>query len=108
MGLASSQIRLLYLTMFRSDLEYKIQLITQTKLHLSGSINELVSVGTDLDPKAPEMKLLEQRRERLYLVEKKLDATIERYKTQLKAIENEIEGAQKFVDNSVKSFNYAK
>jgi len=108
MGLASSQLRLIYLTMFKSDLEYRIQLITQTKMHLSGSINDLVDAGSDLDPSAPEMKLLEQRRERLHLVEKKLDASIERYKTQLSAIQTEIEAAQKFVDNNVKSFNYAK
>lgn len=108
MGLGSSQLRLIYLTMYKSDLEYRIQLITQTKLNMASGINQLIDAGSDLDQNSPEVKLLEQRRQRLHLVEKRLDAEIERYKTQLSAVTTEIEAAQKFVDNNVKSFNYAK
>lgn len=108
MGLASNQLRLLYLTLFKSDLEYRVQLVTQTKLHLSNSMNGLIDAGNDLDPDSPEMKLLEQRRQRLQITEKKLDAEIERNKTLLNAINTEVQAAEKFVQESAKSFNYAR
>ena len=107
MGLATSQLRLIYLTLFKSDLEYRIQLITQTKMGLANSVNDLLSIGTDLDQDSPELKMLEQRRHKLELVEKKLDAALERYKTQLSACETEVQSAQKFVDSNIKqSFTY--
>lgn len=106
MGLVTSQIRLIYLTLYKSDLEHKIQLITQTKLNLSSSMTDLIHAGSDLDPDSPEVRMLEQRRARLELVEKKLDAEIERYKIQLNAVSTEIQSAEKIVESNIKSFSY--
>jgi len=106
MGLFTSQIRLIFLTLYKDDLEYKMQLLSGTKLQILNSMNELISVGSDLDPDSPEMKLLEQRRQRLELVNKKLDSQLETYKTQLSAITNELESVNKMVENNAKSFNY--
>jgi len=109
MGLATSQIRLIYLTMLRSDLEFKIQLITQSKISLTNSTSELIDAGNNLDPSSPEMKLLAQRQQRLQAIEKKLDATIERYKTMLNAVTTELQAAERFVSEDIRlSFNYSR
>jgi hypothetical protein len=107
MGLATSQIRIEFLTLYRDDLEYKVQLLTQTKLQLAAGETSAMSAGTDLDPDSPEMKFLNQRVAKLQQIEKQLDASLERYKTQLQAVDTEIESAHKFVENDIRrSFSY--
>ncbi len=101
MGAISSLLRLTYLTNYRLDLEYKMQLITTAKLNLSAGINELVSVGTDLDPDSPEVKALEKKKERLYLVEKRLEERRLRYETQLKMVEGEMESVRSQLDKNI-------
>lgn len=107
MGLATSTIRLMYLNASRLDLEYKIQLISESKMNLGETVNDLMNVGTDLSPDSPVVKRLEQRRERLYLLEKKLDQQMLMYQNRLKMIEAEIESCQKMIDKNIeKAFKY--
>lgn len=107
MGLFSGLIRLQYLKLEQLSTEYKIQEISMNKIRVSEHAVNLVSIGSDLDPESPEYKALEARREKLQLMEKKLDQEMLRYQTLLKAINTEIESAQKIVDSSIKrSFNY--
>ena len=107
MGLVTSQIRYLYLTFLQHDLEYKIQLVTRTKMGLARSVSDILNVGTDLDPDSPELKLLEKRRQRLLQVEKKLDAQMAIYQGQLKAIDTEKESVKRMLEKNVKqSFSY--
>ena len=107
MGLATSQIRLEFLTLYRDDLEFKMQLITQTKLQLSAGETAIMNAGTDLDPDSPEMKYLNQRCAKLQQIEKQLDASMEKYKSQLQAVDTELESARKVVDKDIeRSFNY--
>ncbi|GBF23254.1 hypothetical protein tpqmel_0658 [Candidatus Gastranaerophilus sp. (ex Termes propinquus)] len=94
-------MRLAYLNNYRLDLEYKMTLVSTAKLELSTSINDLLNVGTDLEPDSPEVKALEKRRERLYLVEKKLDEQMNRYQTQLKMVEAEMQQCQQSVDKNI-------
>lgn len=75
-----------YLAM-QMDLEYKINLINETKLSLTNSLNELVSVGTDLDPSNPMYKQLQARQEKLHQLEKKLDMQLQMYQTQLQIVQ---------------------
>ena len=58
MGILVATIRLQYLIQQKSNLEYKIQLITQAKMGLMQSTNELMSVGNDYDPDSPIVKIL--------------------------------------------------
>jgi len=107
MGLVSGIIRLQTLKDMELDLEYKIQTLSQTKMQLASQGFELVTIGTDLDPESPEVKQLEQRRQKLQLMEKKIDAEVLKHQNMLKMAEAEIESAQKIVDNSIKrSFSY--
>lgn len=106
MGILTAQVRTQYLRLYESDLQFKIQMITQTKLNLSANINDLVNIGTDLDPDSPELKLLEQRRQKLKMVEDNLDAMIERYKVQLQAVQAEKQSADKYLQDGLKVFSY--
>jgi len=107
MGLVSGIVRLQYLKMLQLDLEDKVQTLAETKTHLAAQGEELVSIGTDLDPDSPEVRHLEQRRQKLQIMEKKIDAEMLKYQTQMKMTEAEMQSAQSMVDNSIKrSFTY--
>jgi len=107
MGLAAATIRLMQLNMERLDLEYKVQLISDAKMNLARTITDLVNVGTDLEPDSPVVKKLEQRKERLYLLEKKLDMQMSQYNIRLKMIEQETQSCQQMIDKNIqRSFRY--
>ena len=101
MGLITATIRKTQLNNYRLDLEYKMQLISASKLNLSQTVNDLLSVASDLDADSPEAKALEQRKERLYLVEKKLDEQMQRFETQLKMVEAEMQSCNQMIDKNI-------
>ena len=101
MGLLVAQMRLAQINEYRSDLEYRIRLVSATKLDLSNQINQLVGFGSDMDPDSPEMKALEKKKERLYVVEKALDAQLQRYQTQLEMIEAEEQSVKESLSKSI-------
>lgn len=102
MGLIAATVTNQYLLAYQNELEYKVMLIRESKLGLSEAVNELLNVGTDLDPENPAVKQLEQRKERLNLLEKKLDMQLEEYETQLKMIEKNREHCEEMIKNSIK------
>lgn len=107
MGLASATFRLVYLESFRHDLEMKIQTITESKLSLTKTIDELVNVGNDMDPESETVKQLQARRDKLNALDKKLDAQLQLYKSQLEMVNTEIESAEKLRDKTIeRSFKY--
>lgn len=107
MGLVSGIIRLTYLKQMQLDLEYKIQTLTQTRVQLIAQGEELLSIGTDLDPDSPEMKHLEQRRQKLQAMEKKIQAEFDRTQGMIKIVEAEIQSAEKIVESATqRSFKY--
>ena len=101
MGLLIAQMRLAQINEYRSDLEYKIRLISSTKLDLSNQINELVGFGSDMEPDSPEMKALEKKKERLYAVEKALDAQLQRYQTQLEMVDAEEQSVKQSLEKAI-------
>lgn len=107
MGMATAQMRLMYLNAYRLDLEYKIQLITESKMNLSRTVTDLLNVGTDLDSDDPVVKKLEARKERLNIMEKKLDMQMQQYQQKLQMIDTEMESCKKLVEKNIKmSFQY--
>jgi len=109
MGLLSASIRKQYLIAYKNELEYKMQLITQSKMGLSESVTELMKTGTDLDSENPVMKQLEQRKERLNLLEKKLDMQMNEYQEKAKMVEKEIESCDAMFESNMKTaFSYGK
>ncbi|HSA07625.1 MAG TPA: hypothetical protein P5556_10665 [Candidatus Gastranaerophilales bacterium] len=104
MGLFTGLLRLAYLKQEELTLEYRIQTLSATKIQVADRAVNLVTIGSDLDPQSPEYKTMEARREKLLLMEKKLDQELLRYQTLLKAVSAEVQSAQKIVDNSIKRF----
>ena len=101
MSILLAQMRLAQINTYRADLEYKIQLISSAKLDLSSQINDMVGLGSDMEPDSPEMKELEKRRERLELVEKRLDERMQRYQVQLQMVEAEYQTCKQMVDKNI-------
>lgn len=101
MGLITSTLRLAYLNNYRLDLEYKMQLVSDAKLTLANSVNELMGASSNLEPDSPESKVLEQRKERLYIIEKQLDQQMQRFQTQLKMAEAEMQQCQQSIDKNI-------
>ena len=107
MGLLIATIRKQYLIAYKNELEYKMQLITQAKMGLSQSSSDLLNTGTDLDPENPVVKQLEQRREKLNLLEKKLDMQMNEYKEKLEMVEAEMKSCESMFSSQVKeAFTY--
>jgi len=107
MGLFSGIIRLQMLKSTQLDLEYKMQGLQQTKMQIATQCSELVTIGTDLDPESPEFRHIEDRKQKLQLMEKKIDAEIARHQTILKIAEAEMDSVHKVIDKSIeRSFKY--
>lgn len=107
MGMATSQMRLMYLNAYRLDLEYKIQLITEAKMNLSRTVTDLLNVGTDLDADDPMVRKLEARKERLNVMEKKLDMQMQQYQAKLQMINTEYQSCEGLLKANIdRSFKY--
>lgn len=85
----------------KNELEYKMTLIRQAKLGLSESTKDLMNVGTDMDPDSPAVKQLEQRKERLNLLEKKLEEQLDEYEIKLQMIEADIKHCDEMIKSSI-------
>ena len=107
MGLLTSVMRMQYLNNFKSDLEYKIMLITQTKASLVASNGDLLQVGNDYDPNSPIVKTLQERQAKMHLLEQKLDQQMAAYKAQLQMTETEMGSLRRELQNQItSSFSY--
>ena len=107
MGMATAQLRLMYLNAYRLDLEYKVQLISEAKMNLSKTCTDLLNVGSDLDSDDPLVKKLEARKERLNVMEKQLDMKMEQYKQKLQMIDTEYQSCEQMLQKNIeRSFKY--
>lgn len=97
----------MYLTAYKLTLESKLQWIATAKMELVASSDEILSLGNDLDPDNPAVKQLEARRERLTVLEKKLDIQMQEYQTRLDMVNAELQSCKSAVDSSIQnSFSY--
>ena len=107
MGVLVAVMRLQYLNNLKCDLEYKVQLITQTTMSLLASNADLLQVGNDYSSESPIVKALQQRQAKMKLLEQKLDQQMAGYQAQLQMINVEMQSAQKmFQENVQRSFSY--
>lgn len=107
MGLISSTYRMMYLTAYKLTLESKIQWITQAKMELVTSSDQILSLGNDLDPDNPAVKQLEARNAKLTILEKRLDLQLQDYQNRIKMVDAELQSCQGAVDSAIKtSFTY--
>ena len=107
MGLITSTFRMMYLTAYQLTLESKIQWISTAKMELVASSDEILALGNDLDPDNPAVKQLEARRDKLTVLEKKLDLQMQEYQNRLAMVNAELDSCQKAVQSSIdRSFRY--
>ena len=107
MGLIASSFRMMYLTAYKISLESKIQWIASAKMELVASSDEIMSLGNDLDPENPAVKQLEARRDKLIVLEKKLDLQMQEYQQRLDMVNAEYQSARNAVNAGVQnSFTY--
>ena len=107
MGLLTGIVRLVYLKQKQLTLQYKVQQLSTAKMHVSEKAVNLVTIGNDLEPDSPEYKTLEARKQKLHMMEKRMERELTRHRTLLKMVDAEIKSAQKIVDSSIKSqFTY--
>lgn len=107
MGLITSTYRMMYLTAYKFSLESKIQWISTAKMELIASADEIHALGNDLDPENPAVKQMEARRDKLNILEKRLDLQMQDYQNRLKMVETELQSCQSMVDSAIKqSFSY--
>ena len=107
MGLITSTFRMMYLTAYQLTLETKIQWISTAKMELCSSSSEIMSLGNDLDPDNPAVKQLEARRDKLAVLEKKLDLQMQEYQTRLDMVNKELDSCKNAVGKAIdRSFSY--
>lgn len=101
MGLIGASSRLTQLNSQRLDVERDMGLISDKKTKLLDTVNELASVATGLDEKAPEVKALEAHKKRLEAIGQKLDIQMQRLETRLKMIDADIQNCKQLVDKNI-------
>ncbi len=108
MGLIAASMRLQTLIAYKNQLEMRIQSVTESMVGLQSQADELVTIGADLDPDSDALKDLKVKKERLNLIEKKLEMQQKQFQTQLEAITQEIQSCQQMVQNNIQSgmFSY--
>lgn len=107
MGLITSSYRMMYLTAYKYSLESKIQWIATAKMELVASSDEILALGNDLDPENPAVKQLEARRDKLSVLEKRLDLQMQDYQSRLQMVNAELGSCQKAVSDAIQSsFSY--
>lgn len=106
MSLVAATITKQSMIAYKNELEYKILLINQAKMGLSESATELMNAGTDMDPESPAIKQLEQRKERLNLLEKKLDLQLSEYKAKLEMVEANLGLAEQMESSAIKGMGH--
>lgn len=108
MGLINSTIRLNMLIAQKLDLEYKIQLITQSQMNLAQSVSDLMQVGTEYDdPDSPMAKMLAQRQAKLKVLEQRLVQQMNQYKARLDMVTTEIDSCTAMRDKNIQiAFKY--
>lgn len=97
MGVVAATVTQQQLIAYKADLERDILAINQAKLSLSSSMDDLLNAGTDLDPDNPMVKQLEHRKERLHLLEKKLDMQLHEKQTKLEMAEKNMQATEKLM-----------
>lgn len=107
MGLITSSYRMMYLTAYKFSLESKIQWIATAKMELVSSSDEILALGNDLDPENPAVKQLEARRDKLSVLEKRLDIQMQEYQSRLQMVNAELKSCEGAVKSAIEtSFSY--
>lgn len=104
MGIATTMLQILMLKSAKMDLEYKILTLNTAKMYLTTEQSKYVTAGSDLDADSPQVKMLEARKERLNLLERKLDLEMDQYKQELTQINENLNFVKTMNAESIRDF----
>jgi hypothetical protein len=103
MGLVASTMRMMCLTAYKNQLEMRIQGVTENLVAIQEQANELVTIGTDLDPDSVALKDLNAKKERLNLIEKKLEMEQKQFQAQIEEVNQELQACQQALSTTIQS-----
>lgn len=107
MGLLIGIIRRRQLSMMKSNLQWKLHLITAAIATASKAATNLMQVGTDYESDDLISKKLQQRQYKLKLLEEKLTNQKAEVETRLQEITAELQSNQGMIDQGVQTmFSY--
>lgn len=108
MGIIASSMRLLTLVAYKNQLEMRVQGVTENLVGLQSQIDELVTIGADLDPDSDALKELKVKKERLNLIEKKLEMMQKQFQAKLESVNQEIQSCQQLLSANIQggAFKY--
>jgi len=103
MAVLANSMRLQTLISYRNQLEMRLQGVTEDMMALQSQVDELVSIGSDLDPDSESLKELKVKKERLNLIEKKLEVQQKQWQAKLEAVNQEIQGCEQNLSKSIQN-----
>ena len=102
MGFAASSARLYMLVARKSDLEFQLQTINQSRMRMAQIQSRFYMMTLNLDPDNP---IIERQQQMLALVqqqEKRLEVLANQIEKQHEAINTEIQSVRKVISNNIK------
>lgn len=103
MAVLANSMRLQTLISYRNQLEMRLQGVTEDMSALQSQVDELLSIGSDLDPDSETLKELKIKKERLNLIEKKLEVQQKQWQAKLEAVNQEIQGCEQNLSKSIEA-----
>ena len=91
----------------RHDLEAFISDLAEAKMELANSVTDYIDAGQNLDDDSPTLKRLKARREKLEVMEKKIDLRMQEYQNKLNMVNTELQSLNGATGNHIqRSFSY--
>lgn len=101
MGFAASSARLYMLVARKSDLEFQLQMINQSRMRLSNVMMRLFLLNGNLEPDSPEVRSREPILQAVQQQDKILEVMVHRIEKQHEAVTTEIESVRKVISKNI-------
>jgi hypothetical protein len=106
MLVATVQARYMAAIARTSDLEWQVQLITQSLMQMSNTTGALFTLSADLEPESPTYQSIMTRLNGIQMIEKSLSLQKQRIEQQYKALEKERESLKSLLTKGEEQFKY--
>lgn len=106
MGFAASSARLYMLVARKSDLEFQMQMLSQSRMRLANVMDKLYMRNmrsVNLDPENPEVRAIETELAMIQQRDKYLEILMNRIQSQHQAVETELESVRKVISKNIQS-----
>jgi hypothetical protein len=101
MGFAASSARLYMLIARKSDLEFQLQMINQSRLQLTNTLDKIYTSANTLDPESPAVQKQNAFIAQVQAQDKRLELIANRINLQHQAVETEIGAVNKVIQQNI-------